>query len=159
MKSFALLLGASLSDAKVHIGGCPKPDVVQDFDMSRYDGQWYEIATSPDNVLESGWSCVSESYTSKNNGFYDIHTPYIKDGKPHLWAKGQEMVCPGTDGHCVVNFKGQPDPNASSNYKIVATDYENYTINYTCIDMYLFSYDIVWVMTREQDPYQRPETM
>ena len=59
------------------------------------------------------------------------------------------MVCPGKDGHCVVNFKGEPDPNASSNYQIVGTDYDNFTVIYSCIDMYLFSYDIVWVMARE----------
>ena len=114
MKSFAALLG-SIS-AHVHVGGCPKPDVVQDFDMSRYAGKWYETATSKDNVIESGWSCVTETYTAKDNGFYDIFTPYVKEGKQYQWAKGQEMVCPSDEGHCVVNFSGEPDPNAKSNY-------------------------------------------
>ena len=86
------------------------------------------------------------------DGVYDIYTPYIKYGYPGEWKAGQQMICPFTDGNCVVDFKGSPDPAAPSNYKVVATDYDSYTIVYVCVQMYMFNYDIVWIMTRDPIP-------
>ena len=86
--------------------------------MQSYDGKWYEVMRSSDNVLEKGWSCVTETYTAVGDGNYDIHTPYVKLGEKDLWAPGQQMVCPGNEGHCIVDFNGSPDPLEESNDNI-----------------------------------------
>lgn len=62
------------------------------------------------------------------------------------------MVCPDDTGACIVNFSGPPDAESSRNYKIVATDYDSYTIVYSCFGFVEFHYDIVWIMTREAEP-------
>ena len=62
------------------------------------------------------------------------------------------MVCPEDNGACIVNFSGPPDPEASRNYNIVATDYDSYTVVYTCFGFVEFYYDVVWIMTREATP-------
>ena len=127
---------------------------MQELDVTKYDGKWYEVMHSSDNVVETGWECVTESYTKLDDGTdnYLIHTPFRRMGKYHEWAKGQEMVCPDGTGACVVNFHGPPDKSDSKNYNIVATDLDSYTIVYSCFEMVEFYYDIVWIMTREPTP-------
>ena len=36
-------------------------------------------------------------------------------------------------------------------YKVVSTDYENYSIVYSCTDVLVGKFDLFWVLTRDQD--------
>ena len=85
------IMSPSMSSANKGFGSCPSPSVVQDFDVTKYDGKWYEVMHSSDNILETGWECVTESYSKLNDGTdnYLIHTPYRRWGKYSEWAKGQ----------------------------------------------------------------------
>ena len=62
------------------------------------------------------------------------------------------MVCPDDTGACIVNFSGPPDLSASRNYLTVATDYDSYTVVYSCFGGVGIYYDIVWIMTRDPEP-------
>jgi lipocalin len=44
-------------------------------------------------------------------------------------------------------------PNAD--YRVMDTDYENYALVYACNDIFLGKVDLVWILTRAQNPEQK----
>ena len=62
------------------------------------------------------------------------------------------MLCPYPEGRCVGDRFGPPKPTKKPRYMVLATDYNNYAIVYSCYTAYAFSYDIVWIMSRTVDP-------
>ena len=67
------------------------------------------------------------------------------------WVNGS-ATC-GSDGKCMVSFNwwgNRPDTSKKANYNILSTDYDNYTIVYSCFDSSSGSkYENAWIMTRE----------
>lgn len=104
--------------------GVPKGiDPVQDFEISRYLGTWYEIARL-DHPFERGLSKVSAEYSlKKDGGILVVNQGY--DAKKKKWrkAKGKAYFVgnPNT-GRLKVSFFG---PFYGS-YVIFALDKENY---------------------------------
>ena len=64
----------------------------------------------------------------------------------------QDLLC-NTDGKCYANFKKDGKMDKPDNYLILETDYENFTLVYTCMNFPGgFAYfDTLWYMQRE--PY------
>ena len=62
----------------------------------------------------------------------------------------QDLLCK-TDGKCYANFKRDGKMDKPANYLILDTDYENYTIVYTCLDLPggIAHFDTLWYLLRE----------
>lgn len=57
---------------------------VQDLDIDKYLGQWYEIARLP-NSFEKGLDCVTANYSLKNNGKIEvINKGFLIDDRPNF---------------------------------------------------------------------------
>merc|ERR1719400_2762909 len=55
----------------------------------------------------------------------------------------------------IVNFATVPVESSRPNYRVLATDYENYSIVYDCLDILgLFKAESLWLLTRAQFPDQ-----
>ena len=52
----------------------------------------------------------------------------------------------------VVNFYGEPSADEPGNYNVVDTDYDTYTIVYSCKEYFggMVSSDYFWILAREQ---------
>lgn len=72
------------------LAGCSKPtvdnSVVENFDLNRYLGDWYEIARF-NHSFERGMEHTKASYVLREDGKVDVTNTGIKDGK-HSEAKG-----------------------------------------------------------------------
>ena len=56
---------------------------------------------------------------------------------------------PGT-GSLKVAFEGMPEIDDEPNYTVLDTDYDTYSIVYSCGNFYgLFTFDLLWVLARE----------
>jgi len=115
-------------------GPCADPPVVDHFNLHRYLGRWYEIERMF-NPFQSG-DCVIADYSLNPNGTVRVVNSNYIDGVLDE-IEGTATPAPGTEGRLNVVFpdtRGFTDANRGSgpNYNIVATDYVNYAVVYTC---------------------------
>lgn len=80
---------------------------IEDFDVQRYLGVWYEIARF-DHSFERGLSHVSATYTMKNDGSIRVvNRGYSRDKQTWKTAEGRAaFVKENTVGHLKVSFFG-----------------------------------------------------
>ena len=56
-----------------------------------------------------------------------------------------------TDASLIVSFHGEIDPTSNPNYTVLDTDYDTYSVVYSCGDKWdAVSFDFVWVLAREK---------
>jgi len=146
-------------------GRCPKFPTVKNFQPERYAGKWFEIGNYFAFFQLFG-KCVTATYTVEPSTGYGNSGPTIVvfneavnqlTGAP-IEAKGTAVLNdpndPQTPGELVVNFDAQPSFTraSSTNYNIIDTDYDNFTIIYTCNDYGFIKSEILWILTRERFP-------
>lgn len=113
-------------------GGCPDYDPMPNFNKTRFLGTWYEQERYF-SVSEVGTKCVSVNYEVRPDGKLWVNNAYttrltnvqrIVSGYVSGVLKGPESV---------LNVKYQSFPlNYDTNLSILDTDYENYTVIYSC---------------------------
>ena len=139
--------------ARLTIGGqCQQPtSLVDDFQPDRYLGRWYEMyreKTIPFESYDCGTATyvkLDQNYIEVNNQEYNIQGVKWGSSNPTKAAKAQ---CSGfRSGHCQVSFFwAQP----WSDYKVMMTDYDSYSVVYGC-DTYgagVYKNDWLWTLAR-----------
>ncbi|XP_033226090.1 apolipoprotein D-like [Belonocnema kinseyi] len=133
-------------------GSCPKVDVVQNFDVSKYLGVWYEVQKYF-AVFEFGGKCITANYTQKSDGSVNVLNRQINvlTGKPSTIEGSAKLAGSTNEGKLSVVFPSVPG-QIPAPYWILDTDYENYAVVFSCTDVTLFHAKIIWILTRKQDP-------
>lgn len=140
-----LLLGlcVQLSLAKFGWGPCSNPSVVEDFDAPGYMGKWLEAARLGVG-FETG-ECVQATYTPMSDGYFSVvNAEYLDTGKWNS-VEGKAYCESSGDGHCHVKFPKSP----WGQYNVLDTDYNNYSVVYSCANFYIFHISFSWVLERE----------
>ncbi|XP_054984242.1 apolipoprotein D isoform X2 [Sorex araneus] len=135
------------------LGQCPAPPVQNHFNVTKYLGTWYEIEKIPTN-FERG-SCIQASYSLKRNGNIKVINQELRSDGTLNYIEGEaaqsNVVEPAKLG--VRFFWLMP----WSPYWVLATDYESYSLVYSCTNMWLFHTDYAWILGR--NPYLSPKTI
>ncbi|XP_031705831.1 gamma-glutamyl hydrolase-like isoform X2 [Anarrhichthys ocellatus] len=122
-----LLLTAAAADAQsFHPGKCRRPSVQEDFDVMKYLGTWYEIEKFP-AVFERG-TCNQATYSMLADGSVKVHNA-------ELMSNGKRNT-----------IEGVPD----GPYWVLSTDYQSYSLVYSCTDHFLFHVDFACILARTQ---------
>ena len=71
------------------------------------------------------------------------------------WTNGKAaaVVADTGDASLIVSFTGKtPDPSDKANYTVLDTDYETYSVVYSCGSaLDLVSFDFLWILAREKE--------
>ncbi len=151
-KSIALASAATQVYAENVFRGCQNPTVQQNFDLNGYLGLWYEQRRDKECRYESG-ICNTAAYSLRDDGDIRVRNNEL-DADTEEWGGGTGkafVVDPSKDeGYLKVKFV--PFVPAGD-YKILETDYENYTVLYTCMGLPgVYNIEYVWILTREVNP-------
>ncbi|OMJ84669.1 hypothetical protein SteCoe_14192 [Stentor coeruleus] len=128
-------------------GPCPNPTLQPNFNIVNYLGLWYDMAHVKDFIWEIGGECdVAQYSTSTTPGTIVV---YNSEYKNNNWSsfKGS-ATCESSDpAHCSVTFFKEATPG---DYRIVETDYTNYSVVFSCMGNGLGHDMWAWILARSQ---------
>ncbi|CAM2119207.1 unnamed protein product [Caretta caretta] len=134
-------------------GPCPDPPVQENFDVTKYVGKWYEIEKLPAS-FEKG-ICIQANYSLKENGKIKVvNQELLSDGRINQ-IEGEAVQADNELAKLGVSFYWFMP---SSPYWVLSTDYENYSMVYSCTTfIWLFHVEYAWILSRT--PQLQPETV
>nr|WFP52431.1 polycalin [Plutella xylostella] len=115
-------------------GACSDIPAVQDFNVTKFLGRWYEIRSYYSE--NSVGNCPSAFYdVSSTPGQVLVQNSEVNAKQLRVISGVAEVM--SLDNSAVLNVSLEVIPNfvVSQELKVLATDYENYAITYTCVDL------------------------
>lgn len=85
-------------------GDCPNVNIVQNFEVQRYLGLWYEVKKYP-FIFTLGGKCITADYGLNSNGTVSVLNTQQKNGREDTILGWAREVKPGVLG---VNFPNVP---------------------------------------------------
>ncbi|KAJ0173506.1 hypothetical protein K1T71_010655 [Dendrolimus kikuchii] len=132
-------------------GSCPSNiDPINNFDFDAFSGVWYDYANYPPTAAGVG-KCGKISYTKEgetikvwNGNVVDGVQRYV-DGVARF-ASSEKVG----DFFIKIQFGENPAPKVDNDLQVIATDYKNYAVLYTCTNILDKTQSKVslWVATR-----------
>lgn len=152
------LLAVLTHTEAITIGGGPcqqNKEVVQNFDVNRYMGLWYEVNRYW-QIFELNGKCVTAEYAfnattgrvSVKNSMVDATTLQAKSIEG--FAELSEPTADPLVGKLAVTFKIPVVGDRKAPYWVVDTDYVNYSVVYSCTSILLGALHVesAWVLSR-----------
>nr|XP_012144193.1 PREDICTED: apolipoprotein D-like isoform X1 [Megachile rotundata] len=148
-----ILMMVSVTMAQVpFLGVCPNVETMPNFDVNKYAGKWYEVERYF-AVFEFGGKCVTATYTMNDNGTIGILNKQISaiTGVSSSIEGTAKPIGKSDDPKLVVTFPSIPLP-LDAPYWVLDTDYETYSVVWSCTNFGVFSVRNAWILTREPKP-------
>ncbi|XP_054641357.1 apolipoprotein D-like [Dunckerocampus dactyliophorus] len=140
-----MLLSVLAANAQVTMPGrCPKPAVQANFDIARYLGKWYGIQRLPHSFQRG--QCSTATYSLRSPGVVGVlNRALLADGRITSITGSATAKDPSEPAKLQVSFYEDSPP---APYWVLASDYDNYALVYSCTDLELVHNDSVWIMSR-----------
>ena len=113
---------------------CDNPAPLASFDAPAYMGTWIDQSDVKDEWFqENSWTCDQGDYSNLNttSGSFVVDNTSQNSTFGTRFGIDGNGLCPNNNGQCFVSFFDAPFPE-KPNYNIVATDYVDYSIVYSC---------------------------
>jgi apolipoprotein D and lipocalin family protein len=143
---FATLALVGLVNAGITTGSCPTPALQPNFDATKYVGLWWEQARDAGMPWESN-DCQQARYSINPDGTVKVHNTQYNPQKDVVEEAFATATFDGAHGK-VKFFEYAP----AGDYRVLATDYENYALVYSCDTYLVAKTEYIWVLTREEKP-------
>ncbi|XP_049939405.1 uncharacterized protein LOC126415640 [Schistocerca serialis cubense] len=115
----------------VRVSTCDKP-AAKEFDISKYQGVWYEIARLGEAPFEEGGQCITAEYTVAGDNNVTVHNRLFSTAAGAFndiigWAEWDDPD--SGEAKFTVHFPGVP---VTGPYWVLDTDYETYSVVWAC---------------------------
>ncbi|KAM6990070.1 apolipoprotein D-like [Tautogolabrus adspersus] len=143
--SLTLLSVLAANAQVISPGRCPKTAVQENFDAARYLGKWYDIQRLPHSFQKG--ECCTATYSLKSPGVVGVlNQELLADGTINsisgsAWAKDASEPA-----KLLVSFFEFSPP---APYWVLSTDYDNYSLVYSCTDLGVLHVEFAWIMSRQ----------
>ncbi|XP_017770322.1 PREDICTED: uncharacterized protein LOC108558043 [Nicrophorus vespilloides] len=134
------------------LGSCPNIPTMDNFDTNKYAGKWFE-AERYFALFEFGGKCITGDYHIKKNGDITIinhQTSALTGIRSTIEGLGN-MIDRSDEAKLTVQFPSLP-VSFSVPYWVLDTDYENYSVVWSCTNFGIFSVKNAWILTRSRKP-------
>uniref|UniRef100_A0A8C2WX26 Apolipoprotein D n=1 Tax=Cyclopterus lumpus TaxID=8103 RepID=A0A8C2WX26_CYCLU len=143
--SLTLLSALAVNAQVIMPGRCPKPAVQENFDTARYLGKWYDIQRLP-HAFQKG-ECCTATYSLKSPGVVGVfNNEVLADGTINSITGSATAKDPLEPAKLQVSFFENAPP---APYWVLSTDYDTYSLVYSCTDLGVMHVDFAWIMSRE----------
>lgn len=154
IKTFATALGLMAMEASAapRLRRCPRDySPMESLDLDRYLGTWYEIHRDKFTPFEILLGCDIAEYTANDDGTITVKNSGHRPIQGWSSVEGSAVLADTGDASLIVSFSGNtPSPSDEANYTVLDTDYETYSIVYSCGNIFgLASFDFLWILARE----------
>ncbi|GFO12628.1 apolipoprotein d [Plakobranchus ocellatus] len=153
-----LCLGLAQAAVVIRTGSCPVVHGQPTLDTERYLGTWYEYQRFP-AVFEFALDCTSAQYDLIEDGKISV----LNNGTLRVTIFGQTYVIrrssargvatvpdPSKPAELSVSFGGYSATSDKANYFIQETDYDNYSVVFSCFQLPGFNIQFAWILTRQR---------
>ncbi|KAK9869283.1 hypothetical protein WA026_003036 [Henosepilachna vigintioctopunctata] len=130
-------------------GDCPVVTVVENFDIDKYSGRWYEHFTYP-RPQEIQGKCNTADYWNNHNRTMGIRNTQLNQATGKLeYANGYARpLANPKEAKFLVNLDIGSHRDAT--YWILESDYTSYAVVWSCTPISDKSLAIVWLLSREK---------
>uniref|UniRef100_A0A3B5AFI3 Apolipoprotein D n=1 Tax=Stegastes partitus TaxID=144197 RepID=A0A3B5AFI3_9TELE len=124
---------------------CPKPAVQKNFDAAKYLGTWYEIEKLP-HTFQKG-ECSTATYSLKSPGVVGVlNRELLADGTINTISGSAVSKSSSEPAKLLVSFFENSPP---APYWVLSTDYDSYSLVYSCTDLGVLHVEFAWIMSRQ----------
>ncbi|XP_052713094.1 apolipoprotein D-like [Crassostrea angulata] len=129
------------------LGKCPTVKTQDPFDINKYLGDWYEIYKF-EASFEGKQTCIRANYQLKEDGHIRVQNTGIEDGK-NITAVG-DGYAPDKNVPAKLQVRFS-DKAPYGKYWVLDTDYDHYTLIYSCTDLAGLSHiEFAWILSRSR---------
>jgi apolipoprotein D and lipocalin family protein len=146
MKSIIILTLLAFSLCGFHLGRCPYIQREKGtFQAARYLGKWYEQARDKAFAFGIG-ECGQAEYSLNEKNTINVHNSELRK-KGRSFADGEAQIV--DNFRLAVSFGSNPLSKIfKGDYQILKTDYENYSVVYSCSNLVFARFQLVWILSR-----------
>ena len=106
---------------------------------------WYEIYRDAKTPFESDGVCVTATYGLNQDGSLSVYNHMLNKVDNSIDDIKGRATCEGSEGQCEVKFNFF----ATGDYRVISTDYDTYSLVYSCTNYLYFKNEYVWILSKQ----------
>ncbi len=157
--AFLVLLCIATIKSEFVFKSCPNLSTFRDqktFELDKYTGKWYEFGRANSIPFQKG-DCDVAEYSANLDGTVKVINSEIVNGKSNT-ANGKANTTSDPFRLQVAFSETFIGKLFKGDYQVLLTDYESFSIVYSCTDLFFARTQFYWILSRTPEMSQEKRT-